>query len=163
MLLLLKCFGSVTLCLLRRTGVGLGVGGCAASRRQGALLPARRRSGAEHTRFRARRGGCWDQVTMAARVLSACVRRLLPRSSAAAVPVPRAALGTLCPGRPRAQPPAFLPAVPPALRAGPAPCRRYSELPPLTLAVLKLYDKIDPEKASGGRAGGGGAGAGSGS
>uniref|UniRef100_A0A8C3L319 Acyl carrier protein n=19 Tax=Neognathae TaxID=8825 RepID=A0A8C3L319_CHRPC len=46
---------------------------------------------------------------------------------------------------------AFIPTVP---RAGPAPCRRYSELPPLTLAdikervlyVLKLYDKIDPEK-----------------
>ncbi|NXJ12113.1 ACPM protein, partial [Odontophorus gujanensis] len=62
-----------------------------------------------------------------------------------------AALGTLCPGRPRASPPAFPPAVP---RAGPAPCRLYSELPPLTLAdikervlyVLKLYDKIDPEK-----------------
>ncbi|NXP47268.1 ACPM protein, partial [Heliornis fulica] len=36
------------------------------------------------------------------------------------------------------------------------PCRRFSELPPLTLAdikdrvlyVLKLYDKIDPEKAT---------------
>ncbi|XP_021266698.1 acyl carrier protein, mitochondrial [Numida meleagris] len=91
---------------------------------------------------------------MAARVLSACVRRLLPRSAVAAVPVPHAALGTFCPGRPRAPPPAFHPAVPVVLRAGPAPCRRYSELPPLTLAdikervlyVLKLYDKIDPEK-----------------
>ncbi|NXL29689.1 ACPM protein, partial [Glaucidium brasilianum] len=42
-------------------------------------------------------------------------------------------------------------------RAAVPPCRRFSELPPLTLAdikdrvlyVLKLYDKIDPEKASG--------------
>ncbi|NXO47886.1 ACPM protein, partial [Aramus guarauna] len=40
-------------------------------------------------------------------------------------------------------------------------CRRFSDLPPLTLAdikervlyVLKLYDKIDPEKASGAGAG----------
>ncbi|NWI55452.1 ACPM protein, partial [Calyptomena viridis] len=39
------------------------------------------------------------------------------------------------------------------------PSRRFSDLPPLTLAdikdrvlyVLKLYDKIDPEKASGAR------------
>lgn len=130
--------------------------------------PARRHSRAEHARFRARRGGCWDQVTMAGRVLSACVRRLLPRAGAAILPVPHAALGTLRPGRPRAPQPAFIPT---ALRAGLVPCRRYSELPPLTLAdikervlyVLKLYDKIDPEKASGGRAGGGGAGAGSGS
>ncbi|NWQ96818.1 ACPM protein, partial [Burhinus bistriatus] len=51
--------------------------------------------------------------------------------------------------------------LPPALflqvpRAAWPPCRRFSELPPLTLAdikdrvlyVLKLYDKIDPEKAS---------------
>ncbi|NXK35512.1 ACPM protein, partial [Piprites chloris] len=42
-------------------------------------------------------------------------------------------------------------------RAAAPPCRRFSDLPPLTLAdikervlyVLKLYDKIDPEKASG--------------
>ncbi|XP_048817804.1 acyl carrier protein, mitochondrial [Lagopus muta] len=88
---------------------------------------------------------------MAARVLSACVRRLLPRAGAAVLPVPHAALGTLRPGRPRAPQPAFIPT---ALRAGLVPCRRYSELPPLTLAdikervlyVLKLYDKIDPEK-----------------
>ncbi|NXL42554.1 ACPM protein, partial [Podilymbus podiceps] len=41
-------------------------------------------------------------------------------------------------------------------RAAWPPCRRFSELPPLTLAdikdrvlyVLKLYDKIDPEKAT---------------
>ncbi|KAM6244755.1 acyl carrier protein, mitochondrial [Spheniscus humboldti] len=106
---------------------------------------------------------------MAARVLSACVRRLLPRPPP---PAPRpAALGTLCPRRPRAPPGA---APPPAqvraVAGGPAlpaaarllrvpraawpPCRRFSDLPPLTLAdikdrvlyVLKLYDKIDPEK-----------------
>ncbi|NWZ26252.1 ACPM protein, partial [Asarcornis scutulata] len=43
----------------------------------------------------------------------------------------------------------------------PPPCRRLSDLPPLTLPairervlyVLKLYDKIDPEKASGGLGG----------
>ncbi|KQL61360.1 acyl carrier protein, isoform X2 [Amazona aestiva] len=83
---------------------------------------------------------------MAARVLSACARRLLPRAGPAALrSLPR------CP--PRAPTPALLPLpqVPPAL----PPCRRFSELPPLTLDdikervlyVLKLYDKIDPEKA----------------
>ncbi|KAM9261354.1 acyl carrier protein, mitochondrial isoform 2-T3 [Cariama cristata] len=92
---------------------------------------------------------------MAARVLSACVRRLLPRPPP---PAPRpAALGTLCRRRPQAPPgaapplPHPLPQVP---RAAWPPCRRFSELPPLTLAdikdrvlyVLKLYDKIDPEK-----------------
>ncbi|NWV11227.1 ACPM protein, partial [Ptilonorhynchus violaceus] len=52
------------------------------------------------------------------------------------------------------------PALPALLRlprAAATPCRRFSELPPLTLAdikdrvlyVLKLYDKIDPEKVSG--------------
>ncbi|NXW85379.1 ACPM protein, partial [Alopecoenas beccarii] len=48
--------------------------------------------------------------------------------------------------------PPLLPAV---LRAGGPPCRSFSDMPPLTLAdikervlyVLKLYDKIDPEKA----------------
>ncbi|KAM6249934.1 acyl carrier protein, mitochondrial [Porphyrio hochstetteri] len=92
---------------------------------------------------------------MAARVLSACVRRLLPRPPAAA-PRP-AALGTLCPRCPRAP----LPAAPPLLqllaqvpRTAWPQCRRFSDLPPLTLGdikdrvlyVLKLYDKIDPEK-----------------
>ncbi|XP_015732431.1 acyl carrier protein, mitochondrial [Coturnix japonica] len=91
---------------------------------------------------------------MAARVLSACVRRLLPRSIPAALPVPRSALGTLCPAHPRVPQPSLLRTVPPVSRLGPALCRQYSELPPLTLAdikervlyVLKLYDKIDPEK-----------------
>ncbi|XP_075623775.1 acyl carrier protein, mitochondrial [Balearica regulorum gibbericeps] len=92
---------------------------------------------------------------MAARVLSACVRRLLPRPPPAA-PRP-AALGTLCPRCPRASPgaapplPQLLAQVP---RAAWPLCRRFSDLPPLTLAdikervlyVLKLYDKIDPEK-----------------
>ncbi|XP_035168344.1 acyl carrier protein, mitochondrial [Oxyura jamaicensis] len=83
---------------------------------------------------------------MAGRVLSACVRRLLPAATGALrTGAPR--LGTLGPGRlTRAQPP---------LRAAvPPPCRRLSDLPPLTLPairervlyVLKLYDKIDPEK-----------------
>ncbi|XP_074775949.1 acyl carrier protein, mitochondrial [Athene noctua] len=104
---------------------------------------------------------------MAARVLSASVRRLLPRPPPLA-PRP-AALATLCPRRPRAPAPVRPgagaggggPALPPALpgllqvpRAAWPPCRRFSELPPLTLAdikdrvlyVLKLYDKIDPEK-----------------
>ncbi|KAM7091535.1 LOW QUALITY PROTEIN: acyl carrier protein, mitochondrial [Ciconia maguari] len=90
---------------------------------------------------------------MAARVLSACVRRLLPRPPPAA-PRP-AALGTLCSRRPRA-PPGAVPPQPLAQvpRAAWPPCRRFSDLPPLTLAdikdrvlyVLKLYDKIDPEK-----------------
>ncbi|XP_064009403.1 acyl carrier protein, mitochondrial [Pogoniulus pusillus] len=92
---------------------------------------------------------------MAARVLSACVRRLLPRPPPAA---PRAAaLASLCGRRPRASPCALPPlsqllAQVPRV-AWPA-CRRFSELPPLTLSdikervlyVLKLYDKIDPEK-----------------
>ncbi|XP_075292565.1 acyl carrier protein, mitochondrial [Opisthocomus hoazin] len=89
---------------------------------------------------------------MAARVLSACARRLLPRPP----PAPRpAAIRTL---GPRAVPgPAPLPPLPAAAARSPAacpPCRRFSELPPLTLGdirervlyVLKLYDKIDPEK-----------------
>ncbi|KAM6299403.1 acyl carrier protein, mitochondrial [Aegotheles albertisi] len=80
---------------------------------------------------------------MAARVLWACVRRLLPPLA------PRsAALATLCPRRPPVLPLAQVP------RAPWPPCRRFSELPPLTLGdikdrvlyVLKLYDKIDPEK-----------------
>ncbi|XP_034640507.1 acyl carrier protein, mitochondrial [Trachemys scripta elegans] len=91
---------------------------------------------------------------MAARVLSACVRRLLPRltppaaRSAGPGPGP-AALSALCSRRPPA-------------RAAPGPqvsgtlqlCRHYSHMPPLTLEgieervlyVLKLYDKVDPEK-----------------
>ncbi|XP_065541909.1 acyl carrier protein, mitochondrial [Lathamus discolor] len=88
---------------------------------------------------------------MAARVLSACARRLLPRAGPAALRsltrglpsrAGRAALLPL-PGAGALQVPRALP-----------PCRRFSELPPLTLDgikervlyVLKLYDKIDPEK-----------------
>ncbi|XP_067162557.1 acyl carrier protein, mitochondrial [Apteryx mantelli] len=89
---------------------------------------------------------------MAARVLSACARRLLPRRPPAAAPPLPAALGTFRPGRAPAPPrPAPLPQV--AVTAGPL-CRRFSDLPPLTLEgikdrvlyVLKLYDKIDPAK-----------------
>uniref|UniRef100_A0A8C3F3H8 Acyl carrier protein n=1 Tax=Chrysemys picta bellii TaxID=8478 RepID=A0A8C3F3H8_CHRPI len=83
---------------------------------------------------------------MAARVLSACVRRLLPRltplAARSAGPSP-AGLSALCSRRPPA-------------RAAPGPqlCRHYSDMPPLTLEgiedrvlyVLKLYDKVDPEK-----------------
>ncbi|XP_057253983.1 acyl carrier protein, mitochondrial [Pezoporus wallicus] len=84
---------------------------------------------------------------MAARVLSACARRLLPRAGPAAL----RSLSRCLPRAPTA-PPALLP-LPQVPRALP-PCRRYSELPPLTLDdikervlyVLKLYDKIDPEK-----------------
>ncbi|KAM6379289.1 acyl carrier protein, mitochondrial [Pluvialis apricaria] len=91
---------------------------------------------------------------MAARVLSACVRRLLLSRPPPAAPRP-AALGTLCPRRPGV-PSGAAPAQPLAQvpRAAWPPCRRFSDLPPLTLAdikervlyVLKLYDKIDPEK-----------------
>ncbi|XP_030315674.1 LOW QUALITY PROTEIN: acyl carrier protein, mitochondrial [Calypte anna] len=89
---------------------------------------------------------------MAARVLSACVRRLLLSRLPLAAPTP-AAISFLCPRRPSAPGlPQLLPQVRPVLRAW--PCRRFSDLPPLTLAdikervlyVLKLYDKIDPEK-----------------
>ncbi|XP_038007624.1 acyl carrier protein, mitochondrial [Motacilla alba alba] len=82
---------------------------------------------------------------MAARVLSSCARRLLP------LPARPAALRSL----------RRLPAAPPGRpallrlpRVAAPLCRGFAELPPLTLAdikdrvlyVLKLYDKIDPEK-----------------
>ncbi|XP_038275080.1 acyl carrier protein, mitochondrial [Dermochelys coriacea] len=89
---------------------------------------------------------------MAARVLSARVRRLLPRLPPPAAPRsgPRPApLSALC----RRRPPA--PAAPgPQVSGTLQLCRHYSDLPPLTLEsikervlyVLKLYDKVDPEK-----------------
>uniref|UniRef100_A0A672V9P1 Acyl carrier protein n=2 Tax=Strigops habroptila TaxID=2489341 RepID=A0A672V9P1_STRHB len=96
---------------------------------------------------------------MAARVLSACARRLLPRPGPAAL----RSLTRRAPQGPAALLP--LPQVRPGAGGGRAalpgaavlqvpPCRRFSELPPLTLEdikervlyVLKLYDKIDPEK-----------------
>ncbi|KAM8798635.1 acyl carrier protein, mitochondrial [Eudromia elegans] len=92
---------------------------------------------------------------MAARVLSACARRLLPRAPA---PPARPAPGPLRPasGSARPAPGPLRPAPGPLLRAPLLPqlCRRFSDLPPLTLEgikervlyVLKLYDKIDPEK-----------------
>ncbi|XP_048348437.1 acyl carrier protein, mitochondrial [Sphaerodactylus townsendi] len=86
-------------------------------------------------------------LSMAARVvLAACVRRCLVRP-APARPVLGAAAALLL----RPPPPA-------SARPGPARvpqlCRHFSDLPPLTLEgikdrvlyVLKLYDKIDPEK-----------------
>ncbi|XP_054991544.1 acyl carrier protein, mitochondrial [Sorex araneus] len=99
---------------------------------------------------------------MAARVLCVCVRRL----SAALAPLPRlpslAAArplsGALCPAGTRTRPGAPRPA--PPLAQVPSSlaqlCRQYSDAPPLTLEgikdrvlyVLKLYDKIDPEKLS---------------
>ncbi|XP_074866741.1 acyl carrier protein, mitochondrial [Carettochelys insculpta] len=87
---------------------------------------------------------------MAARVLSACVRRLQPRPLPARGPRPAA----LCSRRPApaAPPPPPRPQVSGTLQL----CRHYSDLPPLTLEnikervlyVLKLYDKVDPEKLS---------------
>ncbi|XP_032182630.1 acyl carrier protein, mitochondrial [Mustela erminea] len=97
---------------------------------------------------------------MAARVLSACVRRLpaafapLPRVPTMAAARPLSI--TLCPAgsrtRPGAPPTASAPAQVPLTQL----CRQYSDAPPLTLEgikdrvlyVLKLYDKIDPEKLS---------------
>ncbi|OWK50716.1 Acyl carrier protein, mitochondrial [Lonchura striata] len=85
---------------------------------------------------------------MAARVLASCARRLLPRPARPAALRSLRRLPPCPPGRP----------APPALLRLPrlaAPLRRgFAELPPLTLAdikervlyVLKLYDKIDPEK-----------------
>uniref|UniRef100_A0A674K1J0 Acyl carrier protein n=1 Tax=Terrapene triunguis TaxID=2587831 RepID=A0A674K1J0_9SAUR len=123
---------------------------------------------------------------MAARVLSACVRRLLPRltppAARSAGPGP-AALSALCSRRPparaapgpqvrlgagggsrgeppeagprrRAPPPGTRPAVAGEVSGTLQLCRHYSDVPPLTLEgieervlyILKLYDKVDPEK-----------------
>uniref|UniRef100_A0A8D1WW27 Acyl carrier protein n=3 Tax=Sus scrofa TaxID=9823 RepID=A0A8D1WW27_PIG len=111
---------------------------------------------------RARRSVSWVGVAMAARVLCACVRRL----PAAFAPLPR--IPTVVAARPLST--TLFPtgaqarsrALQPALVLAQAPggvtqlCRRYSDAPPLTLEaikdrvlyVLKLYDKIDPEKLS---------------
>ncbi|KAL8174946.1 UNVERIFIED_CONTAM: NADH dehydrogenase 1, alpha/beta subcomplex subunit 1 ndufab1/ACP [Gekko kuhli] len=91
-------------------------------------------------------------VNMAARVLllAACARRCAPRRPLARPAATAAAL-------PRRLPPEARPAALPAARPRPQvlqPCRCFSDLPPLTLDnikervlyVLKLYDKIDPEK-----------------
>ncbi|XP_027591998.2 acyl carrier protein, mitochondrial [Pipra filicauda] len=91
---------------------------------------------------------------MAARVLSSCARRLLPPP---ARPAALRALRRLAPAAPAPPAPPGCPALPALLRVSRAaalPCRRFSDMPPLTLAdikervlyVLKLYDKIDPEK-----------------
>ncbi|XP_004453859.1 acyl carrier protein, mitochondrial [Dasypus novemcinctus] len=99
---------------------------------------------------------------MAVRVLSACVRRL----SVAFTPLPlaprlfaaRPLSIALCPAGIRTglvvlQPVSVLTQVPGKVTQL---CRQYSDAPPLTLEgikdrvlyVLKLYDKIDPEKLS---------------
>uniref|UniRef100_A0A8C8RV27 Acyl carrier protein n=1 Tax=Pelusios castaneus TaxID=367368 RepID=A0A8C8RV27_9SAUR len=105
---------------------------------------------------------------MAARVLTACVRRhlVLPRPAAAPRPHPRpAAPRALCTRRPLAPAPLgpqVRPDPPPALPGSlPVPVsgvlqfyRCYSDEPPLSLEtitervlyILKLYDKVDPEK-----------------
>ncbi|KAK2097377.1 NADH dehydrogenase 1, alpha/beta subcomplex subunit 1 ndufab1/ACP [Saguinus oedipus] len=99
---------------------------------------------------------------MASRVLSTCVRRLpaafapLPRVSmlAAAQPFSTALCSAGTRTRPGpSQPASVLAQVPGRVTQL---CRQYSEAPPLTLEgiqdrvlyVLKLYDKIDPEKLS---------------
>ncbi|KAM6155114.1 acyl carrier protein, mitochondrial [Rhynchocyon petersi] len=99
---------------------------------------------------------------MAARVLSACVRRLtvafgtLPQASTVTVsrPLSTAFCALEIQTRPRAtQPVSMFAQVPGTVTHL---CRQYSDAPPLTLEgikdrvlyVLKLYDKIDPEKLS---------------
>ncbi|XP_006892695.1 PREDICTED: acyl carrier protein, mitochondrial [Elephantulus edwardii] len=98
---------------------------------------------------------------MAARVLSACVRRLpvafAPLSQAtsltAAWPLSTALCSAGIQTRRRVPLPVSIFAQVPG---GVTQCRQYSDAPPLTLEgiqervlyVLKLYDKIDPEKLS---------------
>ncbi|XP_032053487.1 acyl carrier protein, mitochondrial [Aythya fuligula] len=87
---------------------------------------------------------------MAGRVLSASLRRLLP-ARPGLTGLGTARLRTLRPAR---LPQPLLGPGPVPVPALPPPCRRLSDLPPLTLPairervlyVLKLYDKIDPEK-----------------
>ena len=99
---------------------------------------------------------------MAARVLSVCVRRLplafapLPRLPTLALSRPLSI--TVCPEGTRRRSGTLQSAL--ALTQVPGRvthlCRQYSDVPPLTLEgikdrvlyVLKLYDKIDPEKLS---------------
>nr|XP_012320158.1 acyl carrier protein, mitochondrial [Aotus nancymaae] len=99
---------------------------------------------------------------MASRVLSSCVRRL----PAAFAPLPRVCMlaaaqpfsTALCSAGTRTRPGPSQPALVLAQVPGRITqlCRQYCEAPPLTLEgiqdrvlyVLKLYDKIDPEKLS---------------
>ncbi|XP_037670909.1 LOW QUALITY PROTEIN: acyl carrier protein, mitochondrial [Choloepus didactylus] len=97
---------------------------------------------------------------MAARVVFLCVRRLsftaLPRAPTLAAVRPLSTV--LCPAGMRTRP--VVPQPVSVLTQVPGKvthlCRQYSEAPPLTLEgikdrvlyVLKLYDKIDPEKLS---------------
>nr|XP_015854357.2 acyl carrier protein, mitochondrial [Peromyscus maniculatus bairdii] len=100
---------------------------------------------------------------MAARVLSACVRRLpaafVPKLRLPTLALARPLSTTLCPEGTRRRPGTLQPSL--ALTQVPGRvthlCRQYSDAPPLTLEgikdrvlyVLKLYDKIDPEKVTG--------------
>uniref|UniRef100_A0A452TUH2 Acyl carrier protein n=1 Tax=Ursus maritimus TaxID=29073 RepID=A0A452TUH2_URSMA len=85
---------------------------------------------------------------MAALVLSACVRRL-PAAFAPLLRVPTLAAKQIGPG-------GLLGSLVWGLVPRTQLCRQYSDAPPLTLEgikdrvlyVLKLYDKIDPEKLS---------------
>ncbi|XP_037684987.1 acyl carrier protein, mitochondrial-like [Choloepus didactylus] len=97
---------------------------------------------------------------MAARVLFLCVRRLsfTPLPWAPTLAAIRPLSTVLCPAGMRTRPVAPQPVSVLAQVPGKVThlCRQYSEAPPLTLEgikdrvlyVLKLYDKIDPEKLS---------------
>ncbi|KAM6166093.1 acyl carrier protein, mitochondrial [Erethizon dorsatum] len=99
---------------------------------------------------------------MAARVLCACVRRLpsafAPPPRAPTLALARTLNTALCPAGTQTRPGATQAASVLAQIPGRIPqfCRQYSDAPPLTLEgikdrvlyVLKLYDKIDPEKLS---------------
>ncbi|XP_003477864.1 acyl carrier protein, mitochondrial [Cavia porcellus] len=99
---------------------------------------------------------------MAARVLSVCVRRLpsalVPPSRLPTLALARTLSTALCAARTQTRLGAAQLALAFAQVPGRIPqfCRQYSDAPPLTLEgikdrvlyVLKLYDKIDPEKLS---------------
>uniref|UniRef100_A0A8D0L7N6 Acyl carrier protein n=1 Tax=Sphenodon punctatus TaxID=8508 RepID=A0A8D0L7N6_SPHPU len=90
---------------------------------------------------------------MAARVLSACVRRgrLLPRLLPQVTAASSSSLSAASFSQAAA---ARLRLAPQVSSTFPPLCRHYSDLPPLSLEgirdrvlyVLKLYDKVDPEK-----------------
>ncbi|ELW66288.1 acyl carrier protein, mitochondrial [Tupaia chinensis] len=95
---------------------------------------------------------------MAARGLFACVRRPSPLPRVPTVAAVRTLSAALCSAGARTKPGAPQSSLVLAQVPGIATqlCRQYSDAPPLTLEgikdrvlyVLKLYDKIDPEKLS---------------